>query len=106
MFFCFAMQSAHARRKKAGHGCCGRTIEAQPLSDQTCHIEDVLAASCQSIRKGFGNGGVWSEHIEETGTQSSAPSAPRQDDRGLPVLTANSPNNHLNNPLLAVAPPL
>jgi hypothetical protein len=53
LLFCFAMQSAHARRKKAGHGCCGKTIEAQPLSDQTCHIEDVLAATCQSIREGF-----------------------------------------------------
>jgi len=30
--------------KKVADGRCGRTIEAQPLSDQTCHIEDVVAA--------------------------------------------------------------
>lgn len=35
----------HSRQgKKVGDGRCGRTIEAQPVSDQTCHIEDVLAA--------------------------------------------------------------
>lgn len=30
--------------KKVADGRCGRTIEAEPLSDQTCHIEDVVAA--------------------------------------------------------------
>ncbi len=30
--------------KKVGGGRCGKTIEAQPVSDQTCHIEDVVAA--------------------------------------------------------------
>lgn len=30
--------------KKVADGRCGRTIEAQPVSDQTCHIEDVVAA--------------------------------------------------------------
>ncbi len=30
--------------KKVADGRCGRTIEAEPVCDQTCHIEDVLAA--------------------------------------------------------------
>jgi hypothetical protein len=30
--------------KKVADGRCGRTIEAQPVFDQTCHIEDVVAA--------------------------------------------------------------
>lgn len=35
----------HSRQgKKVGDGRCGRTIEAQPVSDQTCHIEDAGAA--------------------------------------------------------------
>lgn len=30
--------------KKVADGRCGRTIEGQPGTDQTCHIEDVVAA--------------------------------------------------------------
>lgn len=65
---------ACARRKKAGHGCCGRTIEAQPLSDQTCHIEDVLAAPCRSNREGIGNGGFLGAHLNRLGMRSLATS--------------------------------
>ncbi len=39
--------------KKVADGRCGRTIEAQPLSDQTCHIEDVVAAPVLIKPDGF-----------------------------------------------------
>ena len=39
--------------KKVEDGRCGRTIEAQPVSDQTCHIEDVVAAPVLIKPDGF-----------------------------------------------------
>ena len=39
--------------KKGANGRCGRTIEAQPVSDQTCHIEDVVAAPVLIKPDGF-----------------------------------------------------
>lgn len=39
--------------KKGADGRCGRTIEAQPVSDQTCHIEDVVAAPVLIKPDGF-----------------------------------------------------
>lgn len=39
--------------KKAADGRCGRTIEAQPVSDQTCPIEDVVAAPVLIKPDGF-----------------------------------------------------
>ena len=39
--------------KKVADGRCGRTIEAQPVSDQTCHIEDVVAAPVLIKPDGF-----------------------------------------------------
>lgn len=43
--FLFRAEWRHSRQgKKVDEGRCGRTIEAQPVSDQTCHIEDAVAA--------------------------------------------------------------
>ena len=39
--------------KKVADGRCGRTSEAQPVSDQTCHIEDVVAAPVLIKPDGF-----------------------------------------------------
>ncbi|OJU68904.1 MAG: hypothetical protein BGO05_24570 [Rhizobiales bacterium 63-7] len=39
--------------KKVADERCGRTIEAQPVSDQTCHIEDVVAAPVLIKPDGF-----------------------------------------------------
>lgn len=73
MFF-LLRDAKHAcgRRKKAGHGCCGRTIEAQPVSDQTCHIEDELAAPCQSRRKDFETGGFPGDRFKRLAMRSLA----------------------------------
>ncbi|MFK0333883.1 hypothetical protein ACIQUB_22470 [Rhizobium sp. NPDC090275] len=39
--------------KKVADGRCGITIEAQPVFDQTCHIEDVVAASGLTNQEGL-----------------------------------------------------
>jgi hypothetical protein len=47
-FFASRCKARHARRKKVGGGCCGKTIEAKPVFGQT-----------QSIR-----GRRWTAHVE------------------------------------------
>src|SRR5712672_63400 len=37
-FFASRCKALHARRKKAGGGCCGKTIEAEPVFGQTQSI--------------------------------------------------------------------
>jgi hypothetical protein len=37
-FFASRCKARHARRKKAGGGCCGKTIEAKPVFGQTQSI--------------------------------------------------------------------
>jgi hypothetical protein len=37
-FFASRCKARHARRKKAGGGCCGKTIEAEPIFGQTQSI--------------------------------------------------------------------
>lgn len=63
--------------KKVADGRCGITIEAKPVFDQTCQIEDVVAAPDETQPEGFWTWRPSSAYL--TGqcleTQSSATSA-------------------------------
>src|SRR6266700_5323769 len=55
-FFASRCKARHARRKKAGGGCCGKTIEAKPVFGQTQSIRG---------REVGGAGGTYLEYDRE-----------------------------------------